>query len=302
MNLKEYDEALLKIQNSIYSPIRLNDAIIDIIEIDFTDTGEAVYCPPHTHTWFEFNYVTYGSFFTSFGSEIQEIKEGMFFIIPPGAEHSHQYNNKNPHKDILLRWQLKKADEAVLDGKNSLYNELEPLYFWDSGCFQDTGTIRSSLEHLLKNTKNNVHPVSLQMDFINILFALVDINSHNLETQKYDKDIVGKTIIKKVEVYLNDLQDADFDVQKLAASLHMSYGHLARLYKKYSGQTILDRLGSIRLEKSFMLLAQTDYSMKEIAEKLGFSNQYYFSKVFKEKNGISPSQYRKAYAEEISKK
>jgi AraC-like DNA-binding protein len=43
-----------------------------------------------------------------------------------------------------------------------------------------------------------------------------------------------------------------------------------------------------------MLLAQTDYSMKEIAERLGFSNQYYFSKVFKENNGVSPSQYRKS--------
>lgn len=299
MNLKENKSALIKLQNSLYTAVQLNDALIDIIEIDFSDTGDAVYCPPHTHTWFEFNYVTSGSFMTSFGQEMQEIKENVFFLIPPGMEHSHRYNNKNPHRDITLRWQINKAHPEVENTGNSTFDGFMPLFGVPGGGCTDNGTVGCLLEQMLLHAQKDFAAVRLQMDFINILFALLDYYQKNSRSQqegsisKYDRDMSGKTLIKKVEVYLNDNKLQDFDVHALAASMHMSYGHLARLYKKYSGQTIVDRLCSIRLEKSCMLLLQTDYTMKEIAEKLGFSNQYYFSKVFKEKNGMSPSQYRK---------
>lgn len=303
MNLKEYSAALIKLQNCLYSPIRLNDAVLDIIEIGFTDTGDAVYCPPHTHTWFEFNYVTSGMFYTSFGEEMQEIGEGHFFLIPPGMEHSHKYNRKSPHKDIFFRWQIVKANGGEGQYENSFFKQLEQLCFWNCGCCMDDGSLGHLLELMLKHAGEVVSPIKLQLDFINILLALsgsnylrdaADTAQKDSTAQRYDRDMAGKTIIKKVEVYLNDLKLDNLDVHTLAASLHMSYGHLARVYKKYSGQTILERLSSIRLEKSCMLLVQTDYSMKEISEKLGFSNQYYFSKVFKEKHGMSPSEYRKS--------
>lgn len=299
MNLKEYKSSLKKLQNSLYSEVLLNDTLIDIIEIEISDTGDAVYCPPHTHTWFEFNYVTDGSFLTSFGQEMQEIKEGMFFLIPPGMEHSHRYNNKSPHTDITLRWRMHQVDSEIGNTENSTFGELQPLYSLPGcGCVDD-GAVGKQLEQLLVNAQIASIAVSHQTDFIKLLFILLDYYQKNICPQKvniagrYDRDVAGRTLIKKVEVYLNDNKLEGFDVHALAASLHMSYGHLARLYKKYSGQTIVDRLCSIRLEKSCMLLGQTDYTMKEIAEKLGFSNQYYFSKVFKEKNGMSPSQYRK---------
>ncbi len=82
------------------------------------------------------------------------------------------------------------------------------------------------------------------------------------------------------------------DVQELAASLHMSYGHLSRLYKKLTGQTIIDRLTKIRLERSVELLCHMDIPIQEVAEKTGFPNPYYFSRLFKTSFGLSPKEYR----------
>lgn len=297
MDLKKYNKALLKLQNSIYSPIYFNDVIIEIIEFNFENTGSAIYCPPHTHTWYEFNYVTSGSFFTCFGNDMHEVGENMFFLIPPGVEHSHKYNATNPHDGIYMRWQLMKKDD--IENKQPDINgfkHLVCLSSWNSQCCKDDGVIEDLLELMLKHSEYGASAVNLQLDFINILFMLSNLVAPNSEDMKFDRDISGKTLLRKVDIYLNDSNQKTFNVHSLAASLHMSYGHLARIYKKSSGQTILERLSDLLVEKSLILLEQTDLSMKEIAEKLGYSNQYYFSSVFKEKKGISPSGYRKSYS------
>ena len=96
----------------------------------------------------------------------------------------------------------------------------------------------------------------------------------------------------KAESMLNEVMKEKLDVQSLAASLHMSYGHLARSYKQLTGTTIISRLNEIRLEKAALLLADTDHSVKEIAALTGFANQHYFNRIFREKFGCTPLEYR----------
>jgi AraC-like DNA-binding protein len=293
MNLKEYYTSLLKLQNKIYSPITINDVIIDIIEVDFENTGSVVFCPPHTHTWFEFNYVTSGQLLTNFGAEMYKAGESMFFLIPPGMEHSHRYKPGSPHDGIYMRWQIIKNEDVKNKESGAVgFNQLECLYEWNIGCYKDDGNIGTLLEQMLKHASYGASTANLQLDFINILFMLSNLVLPDRGDRNFDKDIAGKTLLRKVDTYINDINQDTFDVHTLAASLHMSYGHLARTYKKYSGQTIHERLSTILVQKSLLLLEQTDFTIKEISEKLGYSNQYYFSRVFKEKKGMSPSEYR----------
>jgi AraC-like DNA-binding protein/quercetin dioxygenase-like cupin family protein len=299
MNLKELKKRFLKLQNKIYSPITVNDVTVDIIEVDFEDPAGAVYCPPHTHTWFEFNYVTSGYFFTKFDTEMLKVEENMFFLIPPGVEHSHSYVAHNPHNGFLLRWNFKRNESAIdMDTPTFGFNQLEKLHSWKCGCYKDDGIIGNLLEQMLKHAEFEASAINLQLDFLNILFMLSNLASPDLEEWRYDRNVSAKALLRKVDTYLNDVTQEPFDVYALAASLHMSYGNLARVYKKHSGQTIQNRRSTILVEKSLLLLEQTDCSISEIAEKLGFSNQYYFSRVFKEKKGVSPSEYRNLFKNE----
>ena len=55
----------------------------------------------------------------------------------------------------------------------------------------------------------------------------------------------------------------------------------------------MEFLNSIRIKESKILLETTNYSITQIATIVGFSNQSYFSETFKQKIGVSPSNYRK---------
>lgn len=313
MVIKDLSSALKKIQDRIYTTVTINDATIDIIEVDFEDPAGAGSCPVHTHTWFEFNYVTSGYFFTTIGNTMLKVEEGMFFLIPPGVEHSHSYVQKNPHNGFFMRWSIhrnkagdhdsdSKYDEkpndnncSVLDAKPNntrVFKQLEKLYAWDNGSYKDNGKIKGLFEIMLVQASEGASVIALQLDFLNILFALTDMVGEVNYYEKTHYDFHANALLRKVDLYLNHVLYMPFNVHSLAASLHMSYGNLARLYKKYSGQTLQDRRTDILLDKSLLLLENTDYSIKEISEKLGFANQFYFSRVFKSKKGITPTEYR----------
>ena len=76
-------------------------------------------------------------------------------------------------------------------------------------------------------------------------------------------------------------------------SLHISTNWFIRNFKQHMKISPAQYLLSLRMVNAQSLLENTDYSVGEIAEIVGYDNQLYFSRVFKKEYGISPAQYRK---------
>lgn len=277
----------------ICTEIRINDAIIDWIDIIFEQVGNARFCPPHSHTWFEFNYVLSGQVQTQFDHDLVTIREGEFFLIPPGLTHAHVYTAGNPHEGICFRWRLRRSEgEEVLDD-SSLYGRLRGLTEWKPGGYRDRYGVGNLLDRFLQEAGSGKTPLSLQLLLAQILETLTLIRDPG-ESVLSDSGGSRDSLVKKVEVYLEDFQGDRLNVADMAASLHISYGHLARLYKKKTGITLIERMNRIRLEKACELLRQPDLLIKEISERSGFPDICYFSKAFKKRYGVSPQAYRRS--------
>lgn len=104
---------------------------------------------------------------------------------------------------------------------------------------------------------------------------------------KYD-DLVNK-IFKTVQ---QDYANHNLSIDSIAESVNMSPVYLGRLFKKLTSKSIADYINEVRLEKARYLLATTDYSINEIAEKTGFIKNTYFYTYFKKMHGITPNEYR----------
>lgn len=85
---------------------------------------------------------------------------------------------------------------------------------------------------------------------------------------------------------------ADLDLQALARRLGMSYSGFRSCFRKNTGSSPRQYQLQIRVNRAKALLSQTSLSVAEIAEQLGFSSLYYFSRYFKEKTGASPTAFR----------
>ena len=81
-------------------------------------------------------------------------------------------------------------------------------------------------------------------------------------------------------------------VALMAGELHMSQAHFSRVFRRVAGQSPMDFLLQVRLTRARHLLRETNLSMSEIAERLGYADVFFFSRQFKQKNGVPPLAYR----------
>ena len=86
-------------------------------------------------------------------------------------------------------------------------------------------------------------------------------------------------------------------IESLAEIEHLSPGRFRALFTARTGSGPKEYVTSLRLEKSMELLRHTGLSVAEVAESVGFADQLYFSRVFRKKIGVSPSEYRKNKSE-----
>lgn len=91
----------------------------------------------------------------------------------------------------------------------------------------------------------------------------------------------------------DNLNNADFSVEHLAADLNISRVQLYRKVKAILGISVSDYISNFRLEKAKAMLESTKLNISEIAYANGFSSPNYFSTTFKNKYGTSPASYRK---------
>ena len=80
---------------------------------------------------------------------------------------------------------------------------------------------------------------------------------------------------------------------EVAAEIGMSRSCFSMKFKKYTGVTFGDFVSKLRIGKAEELLLNTQLSLTEIAEKSGYEDVYYFSRVFREKMQCSPAEYRR---------
>lgn len=106
-------------------------------------------------------------------------------------------------------------------------------------------------------------------------------------------------IIKLNDIINRNLTNTDLDVKFITEEMGMSRATLYSKLKQLVGLGVNDYINKLRISKASHLLIHTEHSIQEISNQCGFSNQRYFSTVFKQATGSTPSKFRE---EQLSQK
>ncbi len=98
-------------------------------------------------------------------------------------------------------------------------------------------------------------------------------------------------IIEEILNYMDKYFFEDIRLNDLADRYHLNKCYLSTVFKDYVGQNFIDLLTRIRMEKAGELLKQKKFKVYEVAQKTGYQDQRYFSKLFKKYYGMSPNEY-----------
>lgn len=103
----------------------------------------------------------------------------------------------------------------------------------------------------------------------------------------------GKHIAESIEVYIREHYDSDISVGQIAQKFGITPNYLSTVFKSEMHVSFVQYLTEIRMAKAKELLAQRDLTISAIAEKVGYQNAAYFTRVFRENTGLQPTDFRK---------
>ncbi|MFZ5826572.1 MAG: response regulator transcription factor [Bacillota bacterium] len=107
------------------------------------------------------------------------------------------------------------------------------------------------------------------------------------------RDTRHQRVVKEIEQLIAAQYGDDLTLESLARSVFLSRTYVAWLFKQVKGCSFLEYLTRYRMEKAKELLMTTDHSIYEVAEKVGYKNAAYFSRLFREHFGTMPSELRR---------
>ena len=208
-------------------------------------------------------------------------------------------------KELMLITKLKVGDN---EGAKILLNDLLGYVFFSEGNNLEVLKSRSlELCALLSRaeiesgaTSDNILKVNNQLMSIipNVqemeelcykLQAAIDAFTHCMGGGVPTKN---SELVKKAIHYISQNFAAELTLESVASHVNLNPSFFSTMFKQSTGYSFKEYLNMVRIEESKRLLANTDYSLIDIAVATGFEDQSYFSKVFKKYTGLTPRQYR----------
>lgn len=198
--------------------------------------------------------------------------------------------------DIIIKFQ---PDVVLLDVQMPLKSgievmkeisktELRPIIVilsgYDEFKYAQQAIRYGAREYLLKPVRAD--------DILNCLLTLTDECLQSEEDVKEDSGNQTKRIIKVAQEYIMEHYSENISLADVADHAGVSGGYLSTMFHQSLGLGFVDYLNQIRIERACCYLEQNYLKTYEIAYKVGFRDEKYFSKVFKKMKGVSPKEYR----------
>lgn len=240
-----------------------------IIDHDPDWTGSVVN-PPFSRLY----YILQGEFFiVGKDGKTKTLTAGNCYLLPTG--YSFDYGCSKYMKQVYFHIKLCDFDEIDL-----LKHCKEPLSFPFSN-----EQIKNYLSMI--KSQNIIESLNVQQTIYESVFTLI---------KKYrilPKKAVYSPQIQAAIEYIREHLSMQLDINEIAANTHTAVSTLTRKFKQETGLTISQYIDESVMFQAEQLLFLGHLTIQEISEQLGFCDQFYFTRKFKEKFLVPPREYRK---------
>ena len=231
----------------------------------------------------EVNIAAY-SYFTAPGIKIHGIDSQGF---SPIKEILHALNDAIKIKNLLL------IDEAF----SKLDNLFRSNLFAITHAHYAYNVIMSFIYHLVEPSEIYIfsyHELILKFknvfEMLDFLKSLI-IKQLSGEHMFFTNEIKNKNI-KSILEYVDCNFQRDITMQSLCQKFFINPNYISQFFKKEVGLNFTEYLAKKRLEYACYLLRQSDLSIQKISESSGYKDYFYFTRIFKKHQGMTPSEYR----------
>ncbi|MEG1524351.1 MAG: AraC family transcriptional regulator [Clostridia bacterium] len=263
---------------NFYSPTDSPQSALDLKD-------GTIFTPRESHKYYEMAIQLYLDSLLQIGDRYYTLNKNQFCIINHDESHRMSWDATTKQAAGML-W-IGITGEIVRTGY-TVYFDTSRSKVWGS----DLHVPGSFIIGEIFNERESAQPGSVEavVSYISAFLSLL------LQKLNFDGESAGHSwtnkIVCELKDHIKEHLDSSLSLQDLSNLVSLSPNYLCKLFKQVTGETITNYIQDIKINKSVEYLANPSLSLSEIAEMLGFYDQFHFSKVFKSFTHMSPSEYR----------
>lgn len=257
-----------------------------------------IHFPKHTHNFVEVVYMCEGcTHHIINGNEVTLKKGELIFLnqnatqeIFPASENDIAVNfiilpEFFDHSLRMIGEEENAVRDFLIGCLRSDYLGTDYLHFMVSDVLPVQNLVENMIWTLTNNqpNKRSINQITMGLLFLQLINHTDKVIAGYNNTEK---ELV-LTVFRFIEEHYRD-----GELSELARTLHYDLYWLSRIIKKYTGKTYTQLLQAKRLTQAVFLLTNTNLPVHDIGYTVGYENLSYFHRIFKDKYGISPKQYR----------
>jgi len=229
--------------------------------------------------------VTGGAGSITIGEKRHPVQEGMLYYIAPGVFHSFEPNPSKPA--IFLTVHFSYARVSLYEGKWEVTDDMQPLGLQSAQSLKDAYSALDLFQKLVDcwNAKLPGYEFMSKTLLQQLFIAIVQ----HIKKQ-HPTDAASLKVEKIIQYMLQHISDK-VTLNELSDLVQLAPTYLSRTFKETTGYSVIEFFNRMKIDKAKELLIEGDKKVKEVAQALGFTDEFYFSRIFKRNEGISPSEY-----------
>lgn len=217
-------------------------------------------------------------------NKVHPLKQGVLLYLSPELKHSLISCNDDPMSFYGIHFSYLIADFFNNQWKCEGRNEVLPIKaVSDAVAYQKLQVLFKKI-NLYWNEKPPGYEMICRSALLEVLCQCMCYSEVNYASRKK---------IETLLAYINKNLNRRIAVEEMAEIVNLSPDYLGVQFKSITGFTIVQYLNRSRIDQAKVLLLDENLRIRDIAEKLGFCDEFYFSKTFKKYEGISPLNYVK---------
>lgn len=245
----------------------------------------------HWHDFLELEYVSEGEGVQILNQQTIPFSKGKLALLLPTDFHEVYINKENKPYVYNVKFTEQMLDRDLFD---ILYNANRILY----ADIPQEAQAELLGEFLALEKENNGNAMLKTKAIKCILQRILIYLVRYMGTDSDQKHMVNQAspvlsdIVVQVMSYIKHNYRNSITLEDIADSVHLSPNYLSGLFRKTIGITITEYLMSVRMRNAIVYLINSDKTIQEISEAVGYNSYEHFERLFKRRFGISPKEFR----------
>ena len=230
---------------------------------------------------YQLNYITHGSGIMETREGKFNIRAGSVLVIRPGVWHRYKPNAKSGWREYYIGFDGATANRLLA---HPLFDHAQPVL--------NAGVREELIDTYFKvfDLVTEEHPGFQQIASGLVVKMLGYLVSFEKQREFQGKPIAA--IIEDARFKIRQNVDQHLDMEHMAHEYNIGYSYFRKMFKNYTGVSPHKYHLELKVMRAKELLLVTNKSVKEISYDLGFQTIHYFSRLFKQKVGKSPTEFR----------